>query len=230
MINMNLSTQIYKRLISVTIAFVALLLVSTQAFAASLSVMPNTTAVEVGDDIVVNIELDTLNVDTVGSDVIVDFDAAKLQVKEADLADLYSTKVTDGSVSYGKVIFEAVALGSETFAGVDTFATITFTAIADGTANIELRFVAAGDSTDSNVTADDIQGTDLLTQVNDASIVITPATTTTPTSTESATTGIGGGTTEMPVSGNVENTLILLLGGLTALGIGTYIKTKQLTH
>jgi hypothetical protein len=218
-------------LTSLTIATTLLALPATVS-AATLSISPTADTITAGDTLTVEVMLNTQRQDVIGADVIILFDSAKLEVEEAELGDLFGTKVTDGSVSYGKIIFEAVALGSNVFNGSDTYATITFNALADGDANVDIKFTAEGDATDSNVTADDVAGTDLLTQVDNAVFTILEDTTTSTTST----TGLGGTSTAtsssttkttVPVSGHVENTIAMLVGGLAFLAAGLYIKKSH---
>ena len=201
-----------------------------QASAAILSLDPISGTYTAGDTIDVEVVLDTENEDVIGAEVIIQFDSAKLEVETAELGDLFASKIVDGSISYGKIIFEAKAIGSNTFNGIDTFATITFNAVADGEANVDIKFVAQGETTDSAVEANDITGTDLLTQVDNAVFTIKPSvvSTTNTTSSSSATTKGGVTTTKttVPVAGHIENTIAMLVGGILMLTVGIYLKRK----
>lgn len=223
---MNKLTKLFINVCVVVFVFISFTQ-STQA--ATLSINPATGAYTAGDTFKVDILLDTEGDDVIGSDVIILFDSAKLEVADAELGDLFGTKVTDGSVSYGKILFEAVALGSNTYNGDGVYASIMFTAIADGNANVDIKFISEGNTTDSSVNSDEVNSTDLLTQVNNAVFVIKEATASSKTNSQKTATSTSVKKTTTPVSGNPENTIALFSGGAILILSGVFLKRKNQT-
>lgn len=179
------------------ILFAVLLCVSVKdASAAYFSFSPSSKNVTVDETFTVSVLLDTQNQSTDGADAIILYDSGKLSVTAASLGSLYANKVQEDYSTAGKVIFRATSTASSSFTGSGTFATITFKATSDGSANVNFQFTA-GSTTDSNVAK---EGSDLLTSVSSATYTI------------STTSGTGG--TTLPETGLITPTILLASLGL----------------
>lgn len=192
--------------------------------AASLSFSPASQSVTLNNNFNISVILNTGGSDTDGADVIVNYDGNRLQIVSATLGDLYANKLVVDTSTNGKITLRATTTADQSYNGTGTFATLSFKAIAEGTANVYFDFTS-GSTTDSNVA---YLGDDLLGSVSNGSYTISQSTTSTTTSSPSpgasATTSVGGGETTtdgaVPVSGSVEPTIILLAGGAILLIIG----------
>jgi len=215
--------------LKISVFFIAFLFIfSSYSHAATLSLDPAEETIDAGDSISIDVLIDSDFEEVSGVDAIILFDAGKLDVDTAELSDLFPNVITE-SVSYGKVIFQATT--DDPYIGIgDVFATINFNSIADGDANIDIKFIESGDTTDSNITSS-LDNSDLLEQVDNAVITINESGDSTSTS---ASSGIGGDSTTAttkktttPVSGHVENTIAVLVGGVLAVSSGYYLKKRQ---
>lgn len=127
------------------------LLNSSPVFAASasLSFLPSSKTVNLGQSFSVDVILNTGGNYTEETQAIVLYDASKLRVVSAALGKLYEHKLTaDASVS-GKINFRANST-SQTYSGTGTFATVIFKTIGYGIANTNFQF-AASSTIDSNI-------------------------------------------------------------------------------
>ena len=176
------------------------------AEAASLSLSPATGTYNVGDEFVVDINLDTESASVDGVDLnTVNFNATLLEVVDED-PNTDGVQIFEGEVlaivagntvnnQTGKITFSKLATAGSTYSGSGMVASITFKTLASGTANVNISYSA--DSTlDSNVAS---AGDDLLTTVTNASFTIlgtTPPVTTNQDGTQ---------TTNGPVIDNFED-------------------------
>ena len=198
--------------LSLGLALILLTFPKAALAAATLSFSPASKSVNTNDTFNVDVILNTGGSDTDGADVIVRYDGNKLSLVSASLGSLYANKLTADTSTSGKITFRATSTEITAFNGTGTFASMTFKAIASGTANVYFDFTA-GSTTDSNVA---YKGADILGSVANASYTIG-------TSTSGGTTTGGtttGGTTSIPVSGTVEPTILLLGGGILLLLLG----------
>jgi len=180
--------------------------------AASLSFDPASKTVAINETFDVNVVLNTGGAETNGVDAIIRYDGNKLEFVSATMGSLYESILTPNPTpsTPGNLVLGAAT--TQTYNGTGIFATINFKAIAEGTANVYFDFTA-GSTTDSNVA---YQGEDLLGSISNASYTIT-ATSAAPSP------GVGGETpVSIPQSGTVENTIILLAGGLALLLLGGF--------
>ena len=183
----------------------------TKVEAAKLKLDPSSKTVGKGESFDVKIVLDLGSGEkTDGVDAILSYDKSKLEV----------TKITNGYFgSYPKKSYEdgEITIGAtnpEAISEDGTVATITFKATNTGTAAVNFDYTQ-GSTVDSNV-AEAGTGDDLLNGYSDGSYTISNS--------SSADTGGGSSTPSMPKSGNVENTIILLLGGVVFLYAGLRLK------
>jgi hypothetical protein len=185
--------------------------------AASLSLSPATKTVEVGESFEVGVVLNTGGSNTDAADVILNYDATKLELVTAALGNLYENRlVTNTSIS-GKVTLRASSSAGSYFSGSGTFATLTFKGKAIGTGAVNFDFTA-NSTTDCNVA---YAGSDILGSVANGSYTVVAAGTL-PTSSPA-----GSPTSQptQPVTGNFGLTagvgamglLFLILGSLAIL-------------
>lgn len=153
--------------------------VVTAASAAQVSLSPDKTTVKVGDKITVAINV-SANKETHGTDLIINFDPTLVTV---DSQNTKKVPVVTGQIyndypvnsvdqTKGKIIVSGItsAPGGVTTNGV--FGTLNLVAKAPGVAKLSLEFTK-GSTTDTNVTEAGT-GKDMLNQVTDAIINITP--------------------------------------------------------
>jgi hypothetical protein len=157
-----------KKIITAAILF----LLPTLASAATLSVSPSTQSVNVGDTISISVNLDTQGSSIDGVDLrYLNYNPALLQVQDANTSTT-GVQITAGSLmpmtlansvdtSLGKITFSQVVAGGNKYKGSDTLATISFKALAAGTANLTFNYTL-NSTTDSNVAS---SGSDVLSAV-----------------------------------------------------------------
>ena len=189
----------------------------TNAFAAaSLSFDPASKTVALNETFNVAVIVNTGGAETNGVDAIIRYDGNKLEFVSAAMGSLYESILTPNPTpsSPGNLVLGAAT--SQSYNGTGTFATITFKAIAEGTANVYFDFTA-GSTTDSNVA---YQGEDLLGSISNASYTITQSGSGNGEETKG---GVGGETpVSIPQSGTVKNTIALLAGGLALILLGGF--------
>ena len=138
------------------------------AHASVLSLSPASRTVAVGDTFTVNINLDTEGKSIVGADAMLTYDMDRLQV--VNVGSSSDVQIAPGSLmttttynkvdsQAGRIYFSQVTFSS--YSGSGTLATITFRAVAGGTANVNFIFTP-GNTTDSNVA---VNGVDTLSSV-----------------------------------------------------------------
>ena len=185
--------------------------------AASLSFDPTSKTVAINETFNVAVILNTGGAETNGVDAIIRYDGNKLEFVSATMGSLYESILTPNPTPSTPGNLTLGAATTQTYNGTGTFATINFKAIAEGTANVYFEFTA-GSTTDSNVA---YQGEDLLGSISNASYTITATGSTTNGSTTNG--GVGGETpVSIPESGTVENTIILLTGGVALILLGGF--------
>jgi len=174
------------------------LLVATQVEAATLSVVPSTKSVTVGESFEIDLSLDTEGASIDGIDIfylnsnpslleVIDQDdqTAGIQIEDNDILDL--TVYNDANNTTGEIALSQISLGGSPFIGSGNVATVAFRALAAGTANLIFDFTL-GDTSDSNVASN---GADILTSVANGVVTISVA----PSSGGGGGGGSGGSTT-----------------------------------
>ncbi|EKD62711.1 MAG: hypothetical protein ACD_52C00085G0001 [uncultured bacterium] len=198
------------------------LLTPSAALAAALQLSPPGGTLDVNETMVVKINLSLASGESVsGVDAELTFDKNKLQVTTIEEGTLFPTyPVSIYSNTEGTIAVSGIAqTGSFVDAG-GTLATVTFTGKAGGTATVVFDF-SSGSTTDSNV-AQSGTDSDLLESVINGSYTVTGSS----SGSDSGSGGVGGGSdtdagTGLPTTGNQETTLVLFLGGLLILGVGS---------
>jgi len=154
----------------------------------------------------VDVILNTGGSETDGADVIIRYDGNKLTLVTAALGELYTNKLTADTSVEGKITFRATSSENQSYNGTGTYATMSFKAKAEGTANLYFDFTS-GSTTDSNVA---YKGSDILGSVSNASYTITQA----------GTGGTASPSPSVPVSGTASPTILILGSGLFMLFLG----------
>jgi len=237
------------KITAILIALMTVVASPASAFAATLSLSPDNGTFNPGCTFSVDVKLDTQNVATDGTDVILLFDQTRLSVTSVDKGTIYPDYPSPGDAQDGKVSISGIASVDTPFTGTGTFATVHFqvsnTAPA-GATSVTFDFDPnnPGKTTDSNVVQ---RGTtaDVLNSVDNGNYTIGTGTCgnypitnepggTGTTGTPSGTLGgpgIGGPVStdsgsqlcngQLCKSGNSQNTIILTVVGtvLTVLGI-----------
>ncbi len=162
------------------IVILTILFFPSFAFAASLGLSPSSQSVNVGDTFTVVVALDTQGASVDGVDLrYLNYNQNLLQLQDAN-SNTAGVQIAPGSlmpmtlantadVNAGKITFSQVtAGGGNKYQGSGTLATLTFKALAAGTADIFFSH-GSGVTTDSNVAAG---GKDVLTAVVNGSYAI----------------------------------------------------------
>lgn len=149
------------------------------ASAATLSVSPSTQTVGVGDTFTVSVRLDTQGSSIDGVDLrYLNFNPSILQVVDANTSTA-GVQIAQGSLmpltllnsvdaGAGRVAFSQVVAGGTKYSGSGTLASITFKALAAGTAAVTFSYTP-GNTTDSNIAA---SGGDILNAVINGSYTV----------------------------------------------------------
>jgi hypothetical protein len=145
------------RFIAGLVTILGLLASPVIASASTLSLSPNTGTFNPGCAFSVAVKLDTVNVQTDGTDAIVLYDTSKLKVDSVTTGTLYPDyPISADDPTAGRISISGLASVSQPFTGAGTFATINFrvspTAGA-GATNVTFDFDPnnPGKTTDSNV-------------------------------------------------------------------------------
>lgn len=171
--------------------------------AASFSLSPATASKVVGNVFTVDIILNTGGDAVSGATAILTYDTTKLQVTTGSSVTpgtIFTNLLTNTvDASTGTIRVDSGSLGTA-YTGIGTMATISFKALAAGSAAVTFTFNPSS-TTNTSLVASAASPTNLLTTVNPGTYTITAAGTTTTTTTP-------------PVTGVVENTLMAFGGGL----------------
>lgn len=184
--------------------------------AASLSLSPASSTKAVGNTFSVDIVVDTGGDAIGGVTAILTYDTTRLQAQSTALTPgpIFGTSVSPFTNSIdattGQIRYDSGTLGTA-YTGRGTLATMTFRAIAVGTAQVNFTFNPSS-TTGTSLVAAATGPTNLLTTVNNGTYTITS-------------TGTGG---TLPPTGAVENTLLLLAGGIVFLTMGLFLAKKAL--
>lgn len=170
----------------------------------SLSLSPATATETVGSTFTVDIILDTAGSAVAGASAVITYDNTKLQVVGNQLAQgsIFNQAPLTNSVdtpSAGHIQYDSGSLGTS-YTGRGTMATITFKALAAGTAQVNFVYTP-GATTNTSIVALTTGSTNDLGTVNNGTYTIT--------------TGSSG--TTLPSTGALENTLMVLGGGMIFL-------------
>lgn len=149
---------------------------------AQITVAPSATSVKVGDQITATITIDTKGGESVGTDVVLDYDPSILEVVDADSAAA-GVQITKGTLydfvplntvllATGRISYSAAQQPTNpSYKGAGTLATVTFKAKAPGDSQLAFEF-QPGSLRDTNIVkANDSR--DLLSKVTNAEVTVT---------------------------------------------------------
>lgn len=202
--------------------------------AAFLSFDPETISTSVGQEISVDVVLDTDGKQILATDAKIQYDSSVLQVVD----------VTDGDfLSVGKKSFEEagqiyiaglVESAGEFKTGSGVVATVKFKALKNGTATVSYLCTPGETANDSNIANNDIDATDVIVCTDNGTSVITVGTggtvitatpsATTTSSTRSVTPYTGGGPSELPQTGFMDQIIQFGLPGVLLVIVGLGLK------
>ena len=138
------------------------------ATGALLSFSPTQKVIKVGEEFDVGLLLDTKGVETSGTDVIINYDPAVVEVLDVRPGILYQKyPLNEIDALGGKIGFSAVAEPPKTFSGKGALAYLKLKALKAGTATLQIEFTK-GATTDSNVVQAQSGGKDILDKIINA--------------------------------------------------------------
>ncbi|MCL4390192.1 MAG: cohesin domain-containing protein [Patescibacteria group bacterium] len=190
-----------------------------KAYAATLSLSPASGTQAVGTTFSVDIILDPGSDSIGGASAIVTYDTAKLQVQGSSITpgtifgSTTAALTNTVDTSTGTIRYDSGSLGTAYTGGRGTLATITFKAISAGTAQVNFTF-NTGTTTGTSIVAAASGPNNLLTSVQNGIYTIT-----------SGSTG-----TSLPATGALEDTLMMLAGGMIFLSAGIFLARKTFVH
>lgn len=186
--------------------------------AATLSLSPASGAKTVNVPFTVDIVLDTGGDGVGGVTAILTYDTTKLQVQGTSI--MVGTAFTETPFANtvdsaaGQIRFDSGSLTTAYTGSRGVVATIPFVPVAAGTAQVNFVYNPSS-TTGTSLVAAATGPTNLLSTVNNGVYTISSTTTTTTT------------TTLLP-SGAVENTLIVLAGGVIFIAVGVFLARKSI--
>ena len=158
------------------ITTLVLFLLPAVAGAATLSVSPSSQTVNVGDIFSVIVNLDTQGASIDGVDLrYLNYNPSLLQIQATQITPgtlMPMTLANSINTSLGRITFSQISAGGNKYKGSGTLATISFKALAVGSANLNFNFTL-NNTTDSNVASG---GSDILTAVVNGSYTINNST------------------------------------------------------
>ena len=212
------------------ISFSVFILLSTEVYAATLSLSPATGTFNVGCSFSLNVLLDTQGAATDGVDAILLYDTTRftaLKIKNGTIYSEYPGNIIEAQA--GRVIISGSASAASPFSGSGVLATVDFSVLPQapaGAAQIKFDFDAADrtKTIDSNV-AERNNVTDVLTAVVDGNYTIGSGT--------GCAIGVGQGSTgtvatgaavpvkSLPVAADINTTIFITVAGvaLTIIGV-----------
>ncbi len=219
----------FSRIVALGVACVlsVALVPAAAAASATLTMTPATTTIAVGSTVTLDINVDSAGAKTIGTDVIVKYDPAKLEfvsITKGTVYSSYSTEVKDTTA--GTVSLSGFVNTNEISTGVavkGVFAKVTFKGKVAGAAAVSFDFTQ-GDSKDSNV-VDVTSGSDILTAATGSTITVGAGGTTPPPPPPPPPPPAGGPTPApqvLPDAANINPTLFVFLIGAALLLIGSF--------
>ena len=226
---MKTAHRLYQSFLLVILAFI----VSTTAtYAASLRFSPSSGSYSNGQSFSVKVDLVLNSGDQVdGTDIYMTFDKDKLKVTQITEGSLFNSyPIKDFNNTEGKITVSGLAKTSEPVEQGGTVATITFKAIATG--NALAKFTLQTDnSTRYTKVVKTVTLENVLSTVNSAAYTIGSGSSDDEDEDiidDSDTGGFGGGSddivddTALPTAGNASPLVLLLVGGMSLVGIGLF--------
>ncbi len=162
-------------------------IIKAQTQNATLALDPSTGSYIIGNTYTLNIRLNTNGNDTAGADIhYLNYNPALIEIQDSvsgtagaqiQAGSLYTNTVVNSvDTVNGRINFSQTSFGGTTYNGTGILASVTFKALAGGTANLTFNFTA-GNTTDTNVAS---LGQDVLNSVTNGRYTLTVASDTTP--------------------------------------------------
>ncbi len=197
---------------------------SSSAQAADLSLSPSSGTYAVGNSFNLNVDIIISGESVDGVEAVLSFDPTVLQVNSITTGSLFSSypsKTYDNSA--GTISIAALAEIGVPITQGGSIATITFEGIAQGTT--EVTFDSEGSDISESETSNEI-----LQSVFNGTYIISSSSTTTTDTTDSGVGGTDDTTYDengLPVTGNTQTTIILLVSGISLLSLGWRFAWKK---
>ena len=192
------------------------------SFAATLLFDPTTITTNPQQTFTVNVNVNAGSDKITSTDAYILYDQNLLEIQSIANGTFFPT-VSKNTTTGGKVYIAGMVNDPATSkTGSGTIATITFKAKANGT--VTLRYdCTQGSTTDSNVTKNDLNATDIIVCANNGTSTVTVET---GTSSPTATPGAGGTnpTAELPKSGVFDNVIKFAIPGAILFLLGVIAK------
>lgn len=182
----------------------------TYAANASFSFSPVSGSFAVGDVFDIKVLINTAGTAVLGADIYFNYPAdtiSLVSITEGNIFDQYIGKEIDNNA--GSASLSGIKNSTPYYSGSDTFATLRFKALKQGTANVDFKFTL-GKTTDTNI----VEGEkDILTQVTNGSYTI---------SSGAGKGGVGEGTPTptIPVTSGSLSFSLLLISSILLFGLG----------
>jgi hypothetical protein len=142
--------QLFKSSFVRSFLFLIPLLLTTNAYAASLSVSPGNITITNGQEFQINVVLDTQSAAIVAVDAIIEYDPAMIEIVSISQGSIFSAYPVK-TFANGEIRISALdSTFSSPYNGTGTLATITARGLQVGTTNFNFVF-SSGSTTDSNV-------------------------------------------------------------------------------
>jgi len=222
---------ISQKTIFVVIFILALFLfVNNKVLAASatLNLSPAYGTYTVGNTFDININLNTGGGRTVGTDIIIKYDAAKLKLVDIVNGTIYTQYVgKEINNSLGTATISGISSDvASAFTGSGTLATLKFQGLTATTATVSFDFTAGG-STDSNVADFDTKA-DILTSATGGTYNLVAGSAGSADNTTTTTTSSSTDTTSIPDAGLSAPTMALSTLGLISILFGVFYLRKSI--
>lgn len=203
-----------KSLISLITLIPLIFLVAFRAHAAYFELSPQTRTASPAETFSVDVKINTDGENVTSADTLFNFNSSILSVSSINPGDFFpqNFKTTTASQIY---VGGAVQNATETRTGAGLLATINFQAIGSGTATLAFD-CTAGKTSDSNITKDDRNATDILNcdqLVDGAYTVSGNVTSAQPTPTPKT----------LPESGSIGKTILFAGIGIVLTIVGLFI-------
>lgn len=225
--------KLNRMIVLAVLSFLALTIsLPVYAASAALSFAPTTARVAVGGTTTLDIVVDSASAKTVGTDVIVKYDTARLElvgITKGNVYSSYATEVKDPTA--GTVSLSGFVSQNELGTGIavkGVFAKITFKGKAPGNAQVNFDFTQ-GESKDSNVVEAAGSGGDILTSAGSATITVGAGGGSVATPAASPSVGGAQPPLALPDAASMNPTVMVIVAGMLFVllgGIGLLLSVR----
>lgn len=201
-----------------------------KVLAANLDFEPTSVSTDVGQTFEIKINVDSGGEQILSTDAVVLYNKDILSVQSVSEGTFFPTVTYDTSQEGQAYVAGMVDDPATWKEGSGTVATVVFSAIANGSTALTFD-CTPGETIDSNIAKNDLHATDIIEcSANGTTDVVVGGddTGTTGTPTPTPTTSAGGGTSELPQSGILDNVLKYSVPGIILLILGGLVKLTLL--